>query len=219
MPFCPCCSRVGCLLDPDLCCSCVGRSGPISRRACPRTRPCHTGTRARPRLSTPAIFHPMPTAARRPAAAGYRWPAVHPVTPSARPGMTHRDEQSMRRGIKSTPAEYLRLAYGLPQAASECRCPGSGAALPNAEARNRSRAPAPARAAADSRSSRRLRPRSDGGTRWRAERQHSGRRRSARTGLASGQRPPPPVRRHPRHPESLRDLPVENPRLDQLGRR
>jgi hypothetical protein len=116
-------------------------------------------------------------------------------------------------------AEYLRLAYGLAQAASECRCPSSGAALPNAEARNRSRTPAPARAAADSRSSRRLRPRSDGGTRWRAERQHSGRRRSARTGLASGQRPPPPVRRHPRHPESLRDLPVENPRLDQLGRR
>jgi len=58
-----------------------------------RTRPCHTGTRARPRLSTPAIFHPMPTAARRPAAAGYRWPAVHPVTPSARPGMTHREER------------------------------------------------------------------------------------------------------------------------------
>jgi hypothetical protein len=66
-----------------------------------RTRPCHTGTRARPRLSTPAIFHPMPTAARRPAAAGYRWPASHPVTPSARPGMTHREEQSMRRRIKS----------------------------------------------------------------------------------------------------------------------
>ena len=58
-----------------------------------RTRPCHTGTRARPRLSTPAIFHPMPTAARRPAAAGYRWPASHPVTPSARPGMTHREER------------------------------------------------------------------------------------------------------------------------------
>ena len=37
----------------------------------PRTRPCHTGTRARPRLSTPAIFQPMPTAARRPAVAGY----------------------------------------------------------------------------------------------------------------------------------------------------
>jgi len=29
-------------------------------------------------------FHPMPTAARGPAAAGYRWPASHPVTP--RPG-------------------------------------------------------------------------------------------------------------------------------------
>ena len=28
MPFCACCSRVGRLLDPDLCCSCVGRSGP-----------------------------------------------------------------------------------------------------------------------------------------------------------------------------------------------
>jgi hypothetical protein len=47
----------------------------------------------------------MPAAARRPAAAGYRWPASHPVTPSARPGMTHREEQSMRRRIKSTHAE------------------------------------------------------------------------------------------------------------------
>jgi hypothetical protein len=44
---------------------------PVSLRACTRTRPCHTGTRARPRLSTPAIFHRMPTAARRPAAVGY----------------------------------------------------------------------------------------------------------------------------------------------------
>ena len=26
----------------------------------------------------------------------------HPVTPSARPGMTHREEQSMRRRIKSS---------------------------------------------------------------------------------------------------------------------
>ena len=82
-----------------------------------RTRPCHSGTRARPRLSTPAIFHPMPTAARRPAAAGYRWPASHPVTPSARPGMTHR-EQSMRRRIKSThigrfrAADYCRIGAG-----------------------------------------------------------------------------------------------------------
>ena len=80
-----------------------------------RTRPYHTGTPARPRLSTPAIFHPMPTAARRPAAAGYRWPASHPVTPSARPGMTHREEQSMRRRIKSThiDADYFRLLGGV----------------------------------------------------------------------------------------------------------
>jgi hypothetical protein len=102
MPFRPCYRRVGCLLDPDLCCSCVGRSSPGQPSRLPRTRRCHTGTRARPRLSTPAIFHPMPAAARRPAAAGYRWPASHPVTPSARPGMTHREEQSMRRRIKST---------------------------------------------------------------------------------------------------------------------
>ena len=76
-----------------------------------RTRPCHTGTRARPRLSTPAIFHPMPTAARRPAAAGYRWPAVHPVTPSARPGMTHREERGpCADGLKApiTPSIHAR---------------------------------------------------------------------------------------------------------------
>jgi len=33
MPICTCYPRVGCLLDPDLCCSCVGRSSPASRRA------------------------------------------------------------------------------------------------------------------------------------------------------------------------------------------
>ena len=87
-----------------------------------RTRPCHTGTRARPRLSTPAIFHPMPTAARRPAAAGYRWPASHPVTPSARPGMTHREEQSMRRRIKSTHiADSLLVTQRLPGSPSAPR--------------------------------------------------------------------------------------------------
>ena len=31
---------------------------------------------------------------------------------------------------------------------------------------------------------------------------------------AGGQRPPPPVHRHPRHPEPLRDLPVTGPGLD-----
>jgi hypothetical protein len=66
-----------------------------------RTRPCHTGTRASPRLSTPAIFTrcQQPPEDRLPPAT--RWPASHPVTPSARPGMTHRDEQSMRRRIKA----------------------------------------------------------------------------------------------------------------------
>ncbi|HYV80152.1 MAG TPA: hypothetical protein VE979_18650, partial [Streptosporangiaceae bacterium] len=53
----------------------------------------------------------MPAAARRPAAADYPRPASHPVTPSARPGMTHRNEQSMRRRIKSTHiAESERMA-------------------------------------------------------------------------------------------------------------
>jgi len=31
--------------------------------------------------------------------------------------------------------------------------------------------------------------------------------------------PPPPVRRHPRHPEPLRDLPVAGPGLDLVSRR
>ena len=35
---------------------------------------------------------------------------------------------------------------------------------------------------------------------------------------AAGQRPPPPVRRHPRHPEPPGDLPVTGPILDQLRR-
>ena len=34
---------------------------------------------------------------------------------------------------------------------------------------------------------------------------------------ACGQRPPPPVHRHPRLPETLRHLPVTSPRLDQLS--
>ena len=77
-----------------------------------RTRPCHTGTRARPRLSTPANFHPMPTAARRPAAAGYRWPAVHPVTPSARPGMTHREERGpCADGLKAPITPNIRYGW------------------------------------------------------------------------------------------------------------
>jgi hypothetical protein len=77
-----------------------------------RTRPCHTGTRVRPRLSTPAFFHPMPTAARRPAAAGYRWPAVHPVTPSARPGMTHREERGPCAGELKAPCRVCATCGG-----------------------------------------------------------------------------------------------------------
>jgi hypothetical protein len=34
---------------------------------------------------------------------------------------------------------------------------------------------------------------------------------------ARSQRPPPPVHRHPRHPEPPRDLPVASPRLNHLG--
>jgi hypothetical protein len=99
MPSCTCYPRVGCLLDPDLCCSCVGRSSPASRRV---------GT------PDPALSHRharLP-AARRPAAVGTRRSVGHPVLPprSGR-GMTHRDEQSMRwfcRWTKITriPAEY-----------------------------------------------------------------------------------------------------------------
>jgi hypothetical protein len=67
----------------------VGRSSPASRRACTRTRRCHIGTRACPRPED-----------RLPSApAGL--PAI-PFTPAARPGMTHRDGQSMRRRTEST---------------------------------------------------------------------------------------------------------------------
>ena len=96
MPFCTCYPRVGCLLDPDLCCSCVGRSSPASRRACTPD-------------PGPVTLARAPPAARCPEAVGTRCPAGHPFTPSARLGMTHRDGQSMRRRTKSTHiAEYLR---------------------------------------------------------------------------------------------------------------
>jgi len=89
MPFRPCCSRVGPLPDPNLCCSCVGRSSPASRRACtPDPAPAHRHARPRPEDRLPPAT---------------RWPAGHPVTPAARPGMTHRDEQSMHRRTKSPP--------------------------------------------------------------------------------------------------------------------
>jgi hypothetical protein len=100
MPFRPCCSRVGPLPDPNLCCSCVGRSSPASRRACtPDPAPAHR--------------HARPPATRRPAAAGY--PLAHRPSryPRGQTGMTHRNGQSMRRQTKSTHIEYLqRSALG-----------------------------------------------------------------------------------------------------------
>ena len=126
MPFCPCYRRVGRLPDPDLCWSCVGCSRPRSAVAPgPRTRPCHTRTRAGPRRSTSAFFHPMPAAARRPATASYRWPADHPRYPSAGPEMTHRDEQSMRGRIKSAHiADYARVVYRLTRWSPTAICAG-----------------------------------------------------------------------------------------------
>ena len=44
------------------------------------------------------------------------------------------------------------------------------------------------------------------------------RQRLSRPGPASRQRPPPPVRRHPRHPEPPGHLPVAGAGLDQLRR-
>jgi hypothetical protein len=103
MPFRPCCSRVGRLLDPDLCCSCVGCSSPGQpSRLHPGPGPV-TPARAPARGCQRRPFFTrcrQPPEDRLPPAS--RWPASHPVTPSARPGRTHRDEQSMRRRIKST---------------------------------------------------------------------------------------------------------------------
>ena len=71
----------------------------------------------------PSRLHPDPAlshrharlpAARRPAAAGL--PAI-PFYPSARPGMTHGDEQSMRRRAKNThidapmPRQGIRVTF------------------------------------------------------------------------------------------------------------
>lgn len=61
----------------------------------PRTRPCHAGTRARG--DRRRLYFPMPAAARRPAAAGYPLACQRSRCSSdkgARPGMTHRDEQT-----------------------------------------------------------------------------------------------------------------------------
>ena len=102
MPFRPCCSRVGRLLDPDLCCSCVGRSSSASRRAC-TPDPALSHRHARPpaaanagQFSPDADSGPKNGCRRLPA--GQR-PFHYPL---GHAGMTHRDEQSMRRRTKST---------------------------------------------------------------------------------------------------------------------
>jgi hypothetical protein len=100
--------RVARVLDASWTRTCVAlvlvAAAPVSRRACTRTRPRHAGTRASPRLPAPAISHPMPAVARLPAAAGL--PAI-PLPPSPRPGMTHRDEQSMLPANQKHP--YRRI--------------------------------------------------------------------------------------------------------------
>ena len=102
MPFCSCYRRVGRLPDPDLCCFCVGRSSPGQpSRLHPDLALSHRHATP-PAAVNAGHFHPMPTAARRPAAAGYPLACQPSRYPPARPGMTHRDEQSMRRRIKST---------------------------------------------------------------------------------------------------------------------
>jgi len=82
MPFRPCYPRVGPLPDPDLCCSCVGRSRP--------------GQPSRLRLRPSAPAGGPKTGRRRPST----WSATHPATPAARPGITHRDERNVHRRIK-----------------------------------------------------------------------------------------------------------------------
>jgi integrase/recombinase XerD len=88
MPFRSCYPRVGSLSDPDLCCSCVGRSSPVSRRACARTQRACPRPEDRPPPTTHVVSHPS-------------------SYPAARPGMTHRDERNVRRRIKPLPDDFL----------------------------------------------------------------------------------------------------------------
>ena len=126
MPFCSCYRRVGRLPDPDLCCSCVGRRSPGQPSRLPPGPGAVTPAREPARgCQRRPFFTPSPAAARRPAAA--RLPASLPAIPlpPARPGMTHRDGQSMRRRIKSThiaESEWLVAGLGLPVSAAHICC-------------------------------------------------------------------------------------------------
>jgi len=112
MPFRPCYPRVGPLPDPDLCCSCVGRSRP--------------GQPSRLRLRPSAPARGPKTGRRRPST----WSATHPATPAARPGITHRDERNVHRRIKppislpNTSGRVLCRRRGLLRPYRPVRAPG-----------------------------------------------------------------------------------------------
>jgi hypothetical protein len=74
----------------------VGRSSPAGRRAC-TPGPGALGTRA---------ARDPKTGCRRLLAG----PPAIPLPPAPRPGMTHRDRQSMRRWTKSTHIDYFALS-------------------------------------------------------------------------------------------------------------
>ena len=118
--------RVARVLDASWTRTCVAlvlaAAAPVSRRACPGpgavtpAREPARGCQRRPFFTRCR----QPPEDRLPPAT--RWPASHPVTPSARPGMTHREEQSMRRRIKSTHiADSLLVTQRLPGSPSAPR--------------------------------------------------------------------------------------------------
>jgi hypothetical protein len=82
--------------------SVLAAAAPVSHRAC-TPDPALSHPQACPPAAVNADhFHLMPTADRRPAVGGHPLACQPSRYPSARPGMTHCDEQSMRRQIKST---------------------------------------------------------------------------------------------------------------------
>jgi hypothetical protein len=87
----------------------LAAAAPVGRRACTPDPALSHWHACQPAAVNAAHFTRcrQPPEDRLPSAT--HWPASHPVTPSERPGMTHRDEQDMRRRIKSTYiADYAR---------------------------------------------------------------------------------------------------------------
>ena len=89
--------RVARVLDvswPRTCVALVlAAAAPVSRRACTPDRALSQWHARQPAAVNAGHFHPMPAAARRSAAADYPLAWQPSRYPSARPGMTHRDEQ------------------------------------------------------------------------------------------------------------------------------